>query len=77
MKVYETSQICTNVLASGPNQEEQKEVEKEYIMVDPVNIEMQLERLLSQLNDIKEMQDEASDDLSPEEIEEIKQDTMV
>ena len=36
------------------------------------NIVMQLERLLSQLNDIKEMQDEASDDLSPEEIEEIK-----
>ena len=43
MRVYETSQICTNVLVSGPNHEEQKKVEKGYLMVDPENIEMQLE----------------------------------
>ena len=43
MKVYETSQLCTNVLASGLTQEEQKGVELEYIMIDPENIEMTLE----------------------------------
>ena len=43
MKVYETSQLCTNVLASGLTQEEQKGVELEYIMVDPEYIEMTLE----------------------------------
>ena len=40
MKVYETSQLCTNILASGPSKEERKEVEEEYIMVDPEKIEM-------------------------------------
>ena len=37
------------------------------------NIEEQLERLLSQLSDIEEVQ--GTDDISPEELQELKQET--